>query len=211
MARKKSSPSVQLRKKPSSANKQKNVKFLEIKIGEKIRSQRKSNGYSIQKLAEISGVSPAGIYKIETNGMVPTITTLMKLATALERSMSYFVEEEETLPVVRHIRKSERDIIASGQEGRTEVVAEKLHKGRMEGFFRNLAPGARTRNQFISANGEHFIYCLKGDLSVRRGEDSFRLKEGDSLHYRSGEKVQFENRGRSEAKFLLVNAPFSTN
>ncbi len=211
MARKKSSPSAQSRKKPSSANKQKNIKFLEIKIGEKIRSQRKSNGYSIQKLAEISGVSPAGIYKIETNGMVPTITTLMKLATALERSMSYFVEEEATLPVVRHIRKSERDIIANAQEGRTEVVAEKLHKGRMEGFFRNLEPGARTRNLFISANGEHLIYCLKGDLSVRRGEDSYRLKEGDSLHYRSGEKVQFENSGRSEVKFLLVNAPFSTN
>ena len=211
MARKKSSPSVQSRKKPSSINKQKNIKFLEIKIGEKIRNQRKSHDYSIQKLAEISGVSPAGIYKIETNGMVPTITTLMKLATALERSMSYFVEEEKNLPVVQHIRKSERDIIASGQEGRTEVVAEKLHKGKMEGFFRNLKPGARTRNLFISVNGEHLIYCLKGDLSVRRGEDSYRLKEGDSLHYRSGEKVHLENSGRSEVKFLLVNAPFSTD
>ena len=211
MARKKSSPSIQSRKKSLRANKQKNIKLFEIKTGEKIRAQRKSNGYSIQKLAKISGVSPAGIYKIETNGMVPTITTLMKLATALERPISYFVKEEATLPVVRHIRKSERDIIASGQEGRTEVVADKLHQGRMEGFFRNLEPGARARNLFISANGEHFIYCLKGVLSVGRGEDSYRLKEGDSLHYRSGGKVQFENNGRSEVKFLLVNAPFSTN
>ena len=41
------------------------IDIPDFKIGEKVRSVRKMKGYSIQKLAELSGVSPAGIYKIE--------------------------------------------------------------------------------------------------------------------------------------------------
>ena len=100
------------------------LQIPEVKVGEKVRLLRKKNGYSIQKLSELSGVSPAGIYKIETNQMVPTITTLVKLAAALERRASYFVEEEDAYPASRFIRKGDREIIASGQEGRTEVIGQ---------------------------------------------------------------------------------------
>ena len=68
--------------KKGSAKKTK-LQIPEVKVGEKVRRLRKKNGHSIQKLSELSGVSPAGIYKIETNAMVPTITTLAKLATVL--------------------------------------------------------------------------------------------------------------------------------
>ncbi|MGQ0670948.1 MAG: helix-turn-helix domain-containing protein, partial [Actinomycetota bacterium] len=54
-------------------------------IGPKVRHLRPQTNLSLQRLAERSGVSPAAIHKIERNGMVPTITTLMKLAAALNR------------------------------------------------------------------------------------------------------------------------------
>ena len=38
----------------------------------------------MQQLGERSDISAAAIHKIERNGMVPTITTLMKLAVALK-------------------------------------------------------------------------------------------------------------------------------
>ncbi len=192
-----------------SEKKKTNLKIPEVKIGEKVRGLRKKNGYSIQKLSELSGVSPAGIYKIETNGMVPTITTLVKLATALERRVSYFVEEEDSYPRVRFIRKNDRRVIASGQEGRTEIIAERLQRGRMEATFRTLEPGSKSKNPLISSGSEHLIFCLRGELGVRRGEDSYQLKEGDSLHCESNGRVHFENRGRSETRFLIVNANLS--
>ena len=64
-------------------------------IGPKVGQLRQQKRLSLQQLAERSGVSAAAIHKIERNGMVPTITTLMKLAAALNRSVAYFVEEEE--------------------------------------------------------------------------------------------------------------------
>ena len=185
------------------------IEIPEVRIGEKVRKLRKKNGHSIQGLSEISGVSPAGIYKIETNGMVPTITTLVKLATALEERVSYFVEDDDGYPEVRHIRKKDRTVISSGQEGRTEVVAERLRKGRLESVYRTLEPGSRAKNPVAQAGGEHLIYCLKGELSVLRGEELYQLKEGDSLHCESNGRLDLENRGRAEARFLLVNANHS--
>lgn len=182
------------------------LKVPEVRIGEKVRKLRKENGHSIQKLAELSGVSPAGIYKIETNGMVPTVTTLVKLATALEHRVSHFVEEENGYPEVRHIRKKDRQIVSSGQEGRTEVVAERLRQGRLESVYRTLEPGSKTKNPIVRAGGEHLIYCLKGDLSVSRGGNSFLLKEGDSFHCESKGELALANNGRVEARFLLVSA-----
>ena len=64
-------------------------------IGPKVRTLRKQAGLSLQQLAELSNVSAAAIHKIEQSGMVPTITTLLKVAGALGRPVSYFVEEEE--------------------------------------------------------------------------------------------------------------------
>ena len=182
------------------------LKVPEVRIGEKVRKLRKENGHSIQKLAELSGVSPAGIYKIETNGMVPTVTTLVKLATALNQRVSHFVEEENGYPEVRHIRKKDREIVSSSQEGRTEVVAERLRRGRLESVYRTLEPGSKAKNPIVRAGCEHLIYCLKGDLSVSRGDNSFLLKEGDSLHCESKGELALANNGRAEARFLVVNA-----
>ena len=54
-------------------------------IGPRIRQLRQQKKMSLQQLAERSDVSAAAIHKIERNTMVPTITTLMKLSSALNR------------------------------------------------------------------------------------------------------------------------------
>lgn len=195
-------------KKKKSARK---IQVPVVRIGEKVRQLRKSKGLSIQKLADLSGVSPAGVYKIETNGMVPTVTTLVKLANALERRVTYFMEEDDNLPEVNVVRKKERTVLASGQEGKTEVLTEKLRRGTLQGLYRTLEAGARTRNVTGHAGEEYLVYCLKGELSVHRGQEDFRLKEGDTLHYQSNGHLHFENKGRSKAQFLLVHAPLSSN
>ncbi len=56
--------------KKGSAKKTK-LQIPEVKVGEKVRRLRKRNGHSIQKLSELSGVSLAGIFKIEMNQMCP--------------------------------------------------------------------------------------------------------------------------------------------
>src|SRR5688500_20292884 len=76
-------------------------------IGPKLRDLRLQRGLSLQQLAERADVSAAAIHKIEKSGMVPTITTLLKLAGALNRSISYFVDEETEQNVPAYLTSSD--------------------------------------------------------------------------------------------------------
>jgi transcriptional regulator with XRE-family HTH domain len=59
-------------------------------IGPRLRRLRLERGLSLQQVAVRSGVSAAAIHKIEHNGMVPTITTLLKLAAFFDRPVGWF-------------------------------------------------------------------------------------------------------------------------
>src|SRR5207253_6958253 len=68
--------------------------------------------------AERAGVSAAAIHKIERSGMVPTITTLLKLADAFERPVAYFVDEEPSrCEPVAVTRARERSPVFSARPG----------------------------------------------------------------------------------------------
>src|SRR2546427_12485962 len=84
-------------------------------IGPKVRQLRRQKNLSLQQLAERSGLSAAAIHKIEHNGMVPTITTLMKLAAALNRSVAYFVDEEPSEAAIL-VRSDERKKVFTSKE-----------------------------------------------------------------------------------------------
>ena len=62
-------------------------------IGPRLKALRAELGLSLQQMSVIADVSAASIHKIERGEMVPTITTLLKLASALHRPLSYFVDE----------------------------------------------------------------------------------------------------------------------
>ena len=62
------------------------------------------------------GMSPGAVHKIEKSGMTPTIASLMKIAAALGRSVSFFVEEPAT-PDVSVIRGDERAKVYTSKQG----------------------------------------------------------------------------------------------
>src|SRR4051794_31555351 len=68
-------------------------------IGPKVRDLRQQAGLSLQQLARRADVSAASVHKVERGDMVPTITTLLKLADALERPIGHFVDDRVPEPV----------------------------------------------------------------------------------------------------------------
>ena len=73
-----------------------NIKIEQIvaRLGEKIKAIRIEKGWSLKDLSHRSGISAAAIHKIESNGIIPTITTMMKISDALGKKISNFVEED---------------------------------------------------------------------------------------------------------------------
>jgi transcriptional regulator with XRE-family HTH domain len=179
-------------------------------IGEKIRRLRQEDGLSIQKLAERSGVSPAGIYKIEMNEMTPSITTLMKIAAALSKKVSYFVEEAERVRNIEFTRGRDRRS-AYNKESRIviESLAARLEDGRMYVGVLTVKPGGGTLSETVSHGGEELYYCLEGRVEFVIEGKTYVLNKGDSLHFKSELAHSWRNPGPRNAKVIYTLTPLT--
>ncbi|WP_294363705.1 helix-turn-helix transcriptional regulator [uncultured Clostridium sp.] len=67
-----------------------------MSVGSNIRNIRKSKGYSIMKIRELTGLSKSTISELENDKTSPTTETLNKLANALDVPVSSFFDETPT-------------------------------------------------------------------------------------------------------------------
>ena len=175
-------------------------------IGVKIRLLRQAEGLSLQQLADRSGVSAASIHKIERNAMVPTITTLMKLATALDRSVAYLVDEEvDTSSAAVLIRAKERSPLFGSRQGvKMENIAGPFGRYALAGAVVTIDPGADSGKAPLAVAGEELIYLLSGELEFDV-DKTFLLRQGDSLHLRTDCPHRWRNAGTKPAKAVWLS------
>lgn len=67
-------------------------------FGEKLKTVRLSLNLSQSELAEKTGISERSLYTYEQTGILPRSNNLRKLADALNVSVGYLLDEEETDP-----------------------------------------------------------------------------------------------------------------
>jgi transcriptional regulator with XRE-family HTH domain len=175
-------------------------------IGTKIRLLRQGEGLSLQQLAERSGVSAAAIYKVERSTMVPTITTLMKLARALDRSISYLVEEDtsDTSSAVL-VRAKDRDTLFASRDGvNMENIAGPSGRFALAGAIVTVAPGLDSGRAALAHPGEELVYLLSGSLEFEI-DATYQLRPGDSLHLRTDRPHRWRNPSTRPAKALWIS------
>ena len=67
-------------------------------IGEKIRQLRTQKGFTLDKLAELSGSSKSYVWELENkNPPRPSAEKLSKIAGSLGTTLDYLLDEEETI------------------------------------------------------------------------------------------------------------------
>ena len=115
-------------------------------LGAKVAMARAERGWSLQQLANRAGLSPAAIHKIEQGGMVPTITTLLKLASALGRPVSYFVEEDVGQDDVAVLTPPDEDrpVYTSHQGIELNSISGPYGRFLLAGARASVVPGASS-------------------------------------------------------------------
>ncbi len=175
-------------------------------IGPKVRSLRKQAGLSLQQLAEQADVSAAAIHKIEQSGMVPTITTLLKVAGALGKPVAHFVEEEESVsePTVHTVDGDERPIYTSHTGIDLAGVSGTYDLFNIAGARATVEPGASSGGKLLEHPGEELVYVLDGELEFVVGGREFLLQPRDALHFRTVQPHSWRNPGTQPAVALWM-------
>ena len=178
-------------------------------IGPRLRALRARLGLSLQQLAERSDVSPAAIHKVEQGTMVPTITTLLKLAAAFQVPVAHFIDETDApaTPVAftpkdqRRIRPSADGAVVMGlisaESGPFDLVAG----------VNEFAAGAQSAEDDRRSAGETLVHVQSGTLELTVGSQTYRLTAGDSLHFRSEESHSWRNPTGRTTKAIWIAVP----
>jgi transcriptional regulator with XRE-family HTH domain len=175
-------------------------------IGLKVFSHRKRMGLSLQQLAERSDVSAAAIHKIEQGGMVPTITTLLKIAGALGRPVSYFVEEDvgqDDVAVLTPPDES-RPVFTSHEGIELDSISGPYGRFMLAGARARVVPGASSGRKPMQHPGEELVHVISGTLEFTVTGQSYRVGPGSTLHFRGDQPHTWRNAGRTEARAVWM-------
>ena len=164
-------------------------------IGPRLRELRLQQSLSLQQLAERAGVSAAAIHKIERNGMVPTITTLLKLADAFDRPVGYFVDEEaDGAGPVAFTPAPARGAAYSPHAGvEAQSISGSYARFFLEGAVTTVEAGAGSGAGVSQSQGEELVFMLEGTLAFVVDGIVYRLGAGDALHFRTDRPHRWEN------------------
>ena len=128
--------------------------------------------------------------------MVPTITTLLKIAAALNRPVSYFVKEEpgENRPVA-YIRRDDRSADLHRPPAASTWPASPVPTAGSSSPAPSptVQPGANSGDRPMEHPGEELIFVLDGMFELDVDGQHFALGEGDALHFRTDRPHRWHN------------------
>lgn len=175
-------------------------------IGPKVREARQGLGLSLQQLAARAEVSAAAIHKVERGDMVPTITTLLKLAGALGRPIGHFVDDRaRPEPVAVHVRADARpsppgDWAPAARGVTGETLTGPDPRFTAGGVLAVVEAGGGSGDTRPLRPGEELVLVLEGALQVAVAGERYHVEAGDSLHYPTDRPHEWHNTGPGAAR-----------
>ncbi len=179
-------------------------------IGARLRHARLVKGLLIKDLAAQVGVSISLISKYENNKLLPPLTVLHALVTALDTNIGALFDTQWTGS--EHVARagSRPRLLAAGDGDAAGVTLERLIPNGLghllQGNIHIVAPGGGSMGA-MQHEGDEFGYVLEGRLELRIGEATHELGPGDSFAFRSSLAHTYRNPGLDVTRVVWINTP----
>jgi len=174
-------------------------------MGANIRELRQRASLTLTALARKAQMTKSTLSKIETGQVSSPISSLLRIAEALDVTISEFFVEAEKQPPFILTKKGQGQIIArdGSQWGYAyEALALKLKQKIGEPFLLTVRPGD-PKGKF-QHGGQEFIYMLSGRMDFTIGGAPVQLHPGDSLYFDPSLVHTTRVLGKKPARFLCI-------
>lgn len=192
----------------------------EIRLGASIRSLRIEKGMKIVDVAKTTGLTSSMISQVERDIIAPSIYTLKKIAASLDTPLGFFFADSKDnsyntrnnvptaivnkpSPVV-HL--NERKMLSPGK-GVTFYLLNPDLSGPIEFIYNVYEPGSNTGLKQYTHPGSECGLVLKGELLITIEDESYLLKEGDSITFDSHRPHSKGNMGTEPCLCVWANNP----
>jgi transcriptional regulator with XRE-family HTH domain len=152
-------------------------------IGDRVRQGRAGRGWTLDQLAERSGVSRRMLVSIEQGSANPSIATLLLISDALGIGLPALVEMDHP-PGLRTTRARAAPVLWRGElGGQAVLVAGTTPPDVTELWDWRLGPGESHSSPAHAAGTRELLLVLDGQVEVKVGRHAEVLVTGDSASF----------------------------
>ena len=172
----------------------------------RLKNLRTERGWSLDVLANASGVSRSMLSQIERNQANPTLNVAFRIARAFGMSLGEFVETPGAMSSIMVIRAGDRTYhYRSDADCQIRTLSPLNLEKDVEFYEVQLKEGGALRSAPHFAGTREFLTVQSGKVRVQSAEDSEDLERGDSVSYRADVPHAILNVGKGDALVLLVD------
>lgn len=176
-----------------------------MKIGARVKDLRICQRVTLSELAKKTGLTTSFLSQLERDISSPSVSSLEKIAEALDTKVGYFFEREEGKELIFIKKGMDRKVIDKEKNISCEKLASGLLNIKMQPQVFTLGIGAELSKDIIRPEGEKFGLVLKGRVELLCNSEKLTLEEGDSIYCAHTQKLgKVTNIAETEAKILLV-------
>ena len=156
-------------------------------IGRVARRLREQLGLTLANVAKEANISPGMLSRVETGQVSASVETIVALANVLGVRPALLLQEiGEDEAEAQHVPHGQGlEVVRRGtKRGHSYrlLASERGPRKVFEPFLVTLNDKSEVFPGFQHA-GTEFIYILSGEIRYRHGNESYLLKEGDSLTF----------------------------
>lgn len=173
-------------------------------VGVNLRRLRSQQNLSLEKLAQLSGVSRAMLGQIELGRSVPTINVLWKIAKALNVPFSAFLGVGG-VPAVTVLPQATAKILSSHNGAFTSRALFPFGDDRKTEFYElRLAAGAEENAPPHPTGTVENLVVTSSTVEIEREGEIFHLEAGDAIQFEADVAHSYRNLGAKQAVMYLV-------
>ncbi|MDQ8703887.1 cupin domain-containing protein [Streptomyces sp. LHD-70] len=176
-------------------------------IGRLLRRERLDRGFTLEKLAERTGLSRSYLSNVERDVNSPTINTLRTIVEALGTTLSRLFQAADRERRVLTRPDQRVELTRAGVEGIAYSLLNPGPEGRLEMMILEVAPGASSGDHPHTHTGEEVGLLLSGELDYWVDGVHYPLQPGDCVSFESSTPHRYHNPGDVPAVCVWSETP----
>jgi transcriptional regulator with XRE-family HTH domain len=175
-------------------------------FSESLHVLRQERGWTLDELAERSGLSKSYLSRLESGDRHVSIAAALSLARVFQVSLASLFEPAEAEPCVV-VRAGET--AAQSAKGLSYWPLSRPSPEFRLQPLRVIVPANRPGDEHQRHDGEEWVYVLSGAVQLSLGGQLHLLGAGDAAHFDARVPHRLNATGGADAEVLLVAVPRS--
>lgn len=173
-------------------------------IGARLKRERTALAWTLDHLAEVSGVSRRMVINVEQGASNPSVGTLLRLSDALGVGLPALVERPAARTGTVTRRGDGATLWTGDRGGRGILVAGTEPPNIVELWDWSLEPGERHESEPHSAGTWELLFVVAGAMTVEVAGSPNQLGTGDAVSFPGDVAHAYASTSDDPARFALT-------